>query len=96
MGYRIDYEPNLKRKYPLKRQKGNFIEITVAVFLLACIVILLCNPGVHGLLQEILLPGDPQKTAEAIENMIVNLKSGETFKNSVTAFCVEIIGDIQF
>ena len=95
MSYRIDYEPKLKHKYPVKQETRYFLNMAAVVALLAAIVLLLCNPTVHMALQKILLPGDAMQTKAAINQMIVNLKDGETIKHSVTAFCMEILSGVQ-
>lgn len=40
---------------------------------------------------EYLLPGDPAVTAAALEEMVMDLRDGESLHDAVTAFCREIM-----
>ena len=45
--------------------------------------------------QEFLLPGDPAVTAAALENMVDNIKDGNSIAEAVTAFCREIVENAE-
>ena len=87
MHYRIVYGRK-KRSLPrLTRKQRAFaiaaiISISLAVFCLA-----------GGI--KLLLPGDPDVSAAALENMVEAIQNGETISDAVTAFCQEIMANAQ-
>ena len=48
-------------------------------------------PEGREVLMEILLPGDPEVTWNALETMATQLRSGEAIGDAVMAFCREIV-----
>lgn len=95
MAYQIIYDPDLKSKYPEKRNVkpiGRYIAVFV---LIATITVLLCQPPVWHLLKSILLPGDPDVTLSASQKLVDTLKDGNTVRESVMAFCMEILDGAQ-
>ena len=45
--------------------------------------------------QDVLLPGDPAVTAAALEEMMVDLREGQSLKETLTAFCREILANAE-
>ena len=82
MGYTIQYEPEKSKKYPIRNR--NWTKVVVIALL---IVVML---GV-GLRSGWLIPGDPEVTIDAFEEMVVNLREGERVKDAVTVFCIEVL-----
>lgn len=87
MAYRIDYGP---LKYHSKKKKS----IHWVLYASAVMVLLLIGMNLFGARNAIaknLLPGDPAVTAMALDNMVHNLREGETFGQVFTCFCQEIL-----
>lgn len=84
MGYRILYE---KGKHPWQRQKRHHWGLLAALIL--CFAIVVCAIFSDHL--TALLPGDPEVTAAALENMKDSLKEGDSFGTAVLAFCQEVL-----
>ena len=87
MHYRIVYGKKKQRLSQLtKRQKVFAIAfiscLSLAVFLFA-----------GG--AKLLLPGDPEFSSVALENMVQAIQNGETLADAVTAFCEEILANAQ-
>ncbi len=91
MGYRIQYNPEHKKKYPIKLasavRRRWLVGIAIAVVLFMGIA------GLSGgeLLKSWLLPGAPEVTEAALFTMVEDIRAGESLGNAVTAFCLEIM-----
>ena len=95
MAYQIIYDPDLKSKYPAKRNNKPVGQYIVAFVLFAAITVLLCHPPVRYVLKNFLLPGDPDITLSASQKLVETLKNGNTVRDSVMAFCMEILDGAQ-
>ena len=89
MGYRIEYEKigNFPQQSG-KRRTG--IIVGILVILLVVCAIAVKTVGLEWV-QEVLLPGDPDITAAALEGMVDDLRSGEGLIEAFKTFCHEII-----
>ena len=59
---------------------------SVILLLLTCLV-----PQVRLAVRNILLPGDPEITATALERLVAAVSGGETIPTALPEFCREII-----
>ena len=82
MSYTIRYEPEKSKKYPIYNRNW-----TKAVAIVLIIVVLV---GV-GLRSGWLIPGDPEVTVGAFEEMIEKLREGKRVSDAVTVFCIEVL-----
>lgn len=89
MGYRIDYGGPAGTLRPKKRDW----RAVSAVLLVALCVAGAVTVKAVGLkwVREVLLPGDPEITAAALETMAEDLREGESLRDALTAFCREIM-----
>lgn len=85
MGYMIQYEPEKNKKYPMRKNADRNVSasVLVALILVVCLGI--------GLRTGLLLPGDPQVTANAFSQLVTNLTEGESIHDAMSAFCVEVL-----
>ena len=90
MSYNITYNPDLKRRYPVRR-KNKYKPLNIVLILLICCV------TVYGLTRSGILryfiPGDPEITVAAFSTMVQRVGQGETVGNAVVEFCKEIINE---
>jgi len=90
MGYRIRYNREKDKQFPMKQRrtwKKRLICLTVLMFLLGCVA-----EWHNGtVLKKLLIPGDPAKTEAALTEMIDDIRSGESFGDAINAFCKEIL-----
>lgn len=95
MAYRIDYSADGKRYRKIRRPLPPSAYKTI--FMVAALIIGAVMIKIYGLnwVREILLPGDPDVTAAALENMTEGLKNGDSLLEAVTAFCREIVANAQ-
>lgn len=89
MSYRIEYNPEKNRKYPIPRTK-NRKWVIVALTALVLLFALLKFDG-SKTISSWLIPGDPEITVAAFSDMVADIRSGEPAGEAVTAFCLEII-----
>ena len=89
MGYHINYNPEMKDRYPTKVDcKKNFlirkivVSIVVGVFVVGIVV--------SGALRS-LIPGDAAVTVAAFSGMVEDIEAGETVRQAFLSFCKEII-----
>lgn len=90
MGYRIDYSTGQAKKQKLsvlsKSAAAKASGVIAALLLLAVLVSL----G-GGQIKDFLLPGDPEVTETALQEMAVDIREGEGFRDAFAAFCQKII-----
>ena len=95
MAYRIDYSSAGNQRKPLRKNIPTpVIKTTLFVLALVAGAVAMKVVGLTWV-RDVLLPGDPEITANALQNMTDNLRSGESLLDAVTAFCREIIANAQ-
>lgn len=95
MGYRIEYDSG-SRKWQAERFRWGRMWAMAAVCLLLFLVLTnLFWPQGAGMLRRLLIPGDPEVTAQAFAQMVDGLRAGEDASECVTAFCREILENAQ-
>ena len=91
MAYRIEYSPPAS-KQRISRFRWQIPLMTCLFFLLFVVSIKTAWPaGSQALHRILLLPGNFSETKTAIQTLISNLKDGQPFYDSLTAFCKQII-----
>lgn len=90
MSYSVNYNPELRKKYPKNniRRKFPVKQTAVIVVILLCVSIL-----AHSGLEMLLLPGNPDVTASALSTLTEKISNGEPIKDAVYCFCEEIINN---
>lgn len=89
MSYSIRYD---SVRCPKNKQSSSAGKIVITLILCVCIVgaIALKSLGLPWI-RQVLLPGDPEVTASALEHLVEDLRGGDRLWNAVTAFCREIV-----
>ena len=86
MAYRIDYgSVKFKDKKPKKKGRA------LAVGLILLLVVSWHALGLGRRFGKWLLPGDREKTAAALSDMVEQVENGEGMADAFSAFCKEII-----
>lgn len=85
MSYCIRYET---KKHPWQKRINR--RKTAVRIVSVCLILLLIGCFYMGNM-GLLLPGDPDVTAQALENMTDALSSGDSLKDAVVTFCQEIL-----
>ena len=93
MSYFVEYDPELKSRYPtLQSVKRKFpIKGVVAAASVFAAVYILAGSGVL----RHLIPGDPDVTAAAFFDMVDRIGAGESVQEAFIDFCKEIILDAE-
>ena len=95
MAYRIDYHSPV-HKHSISRFRWQMPLMTCLFFLLFVASIKTAWPAGSQALRQLLLPPDSLAESEtALEALISNLKDGQPFYESLTAFCQQIIAHAQ-
>ena len=88
MSYYIEYNPEMKEKYPKTRR---VIELPIKKLLFIFAVLITSYAFMQCRLYRYFIPGNPDVTMSAFSNMVENVGDGEPVKDAVFAFCKEII-----
>lgn len=90
MAYRIDYstgQPKRQKLSALNKTAATKVSGIIAAFLLLAVLVSLGGEQI----KDFLLPGDPEITETALQEMAVDIREGEGFRDAFTAFCQKII-----
>ena len=93
MGYQIRYDAiGIQNRKGRDKLRGWIASICVLLLIAGAITV-----KTVGLtwVQEVLLPGDPDVTAAALEGMVEDLRQGDSLGQAIRAFCEEIIANGQ-
>ena len=88
MAYRIEYAPSgtvLKEKRKIK------IRWISAAVIFALMFGVLRLTGIDDFVREILIPGDPDVTAAAWNQMVDLLRDGSGIRLAIAAFCEQVL-----
>lgn len=91
MGYRIEYGQTVQREAINETGSFNIKKKTVyiALIILAAALLLFCAKT--NTVRNLLLPGDPAVTEQALNTFAEQLRAGESIGDAATAFCQEIV-----
>lgn len=94
MGYRVAYEtvPKVRRMEQRRSGRAALTALFFAVFLFLTAVFW---PKGREALQELLLPGDPAVTVEALETLAEELQTGVQLGNALENFCLTIVRESE-
>lgn len=90
MGYKIEYDSGTATRVAVRdsRKKKKWLAWSLAV---AVIVGVLAFPQGREALRGIFLPGDEAVTAQALQDLVTDLRAGEGVSEAMTAFCQQVI-----
>jgi len=89
MSYRVEYNPELRKRYPLveKIRNKNLLKVLlVSVAAIAAIYTITCSDVL-----QFLIPGDPEVTTAAFSLLLDEIGEGEPVREAFLSFCREII-----
>lgn len=89
MSYCVDYNPEMKKRYPAYIKVRR--KVPVRALLLAVAVIIVCYGIFYSGLLRLLIPGDPAVTTAAFSGMVEDVVAGESVRQAFLEFCKEII-----
>jgi hypothetical protein len=90
MSYRIDYAVSAPKGFGRKARSGRprvLAAVIAACLLLSC----LAFPEEAEALRRALFPWTLSQVRQALADMTAQLRSGDTLRDAVTAFCQEIL-----
>ena len=89
MSYRVEYDPQFKKRYPLattKRQKYLMRSVLITV-----LIVVVAYTAIRSNLTQYFIPGDPQVTAAAFSGLMKQVRTGESISEAVFCFFKEVI-----
>ena len=89
MSYTVEYNPELRKTYPSKKQKTLRFPKKPLVITLGILVALYAAHKL-GVLQ-LMIPGDPAVTTGAFTTMVDDVRSGQTVSDAVFSFFRNVI-----
>ena len=89
MGYYLQYEPNLKKRYPTKADKRRHIVRMLAFFAALAVTGVLFRNHIA----DFLIPGDPDITVPAFAQMVEEIGAGKSVSDSFLEFCRQILSN---
>ena len=90
MGYCIQYDKTTGAM-EIQRTRRFQRKSILIFFILLAIVAAFLLPKTRQVLKKVLLPGDETVTAQALEDLVTDLRQGSGVSQAVEAFCREII-----
>lgn len=90
MGYKVSYGPKIHEK----KRKPAPLPIAVACVLVLALGARVLLPEAASRAKQLLLPGDAG-TRQAFEQMLENVRAGESLEEALTVFCQEIIDNAE-
>ena len=91
MSYRIEYGSAMPGRYIEKNSFIRLQSMTALCLLLFSLTVRYFFPSGTEKLRQILLPGELSVTQEAVETFMSDIRNGEAFADSLTAFCEYIV-----
>lgn len=89
MSYCVEYNPELKNRYPIyERQR---IKLPIRALFWSIAVIAMMYMVASGGLLQYLIPGDPDVTTAAFSTLVDEIGEGEPVREAFVEFCKEII-----
>ena len=94
MGYTVNYDHGIKIiEQSRKKMNGRWSCVLLVLMIAGSVLLFSLNDARFDWKQ--LLPGDADITKAALTSFMRNLSEGADFKDSITAFCSEIIDGAQ-
>ncbi len=91
MGYHMDYEQiGQTRPQPTEKHRVSGVIAVVLICVLVMGAVAIKTVGLPWV-ETFLIPGDPEVTQAALQDMVSNLQEGQSIGEAVTAFCREIV-----
>ena len=96
MGYQIRYDAGKAVKTGLKERKPAAVGMVAAGLVAVCLLVRLFWPAGMDKLRQMVIPGDPEVTGRAAEQMVSQLHEGVPVGDAVQAFCREIMDEAGY
>ena len=96
LSYRIEYGPAITPQYQTKPKRRARHRVLTALWLLIFVLLVKqCFPSGVQTLRQLLLPASHSITQQALDQLVMEVRDGESFGQAFTAFCQQIIAHDQ-
>ena len=89
MSYRVDYNPEMKNRYPSAFRIKK--KLPMKPILISVAAIAVCGGILFSGMLRFLIPGDAAVTTAAFSGMVDDIGAGESVRQAFLAFCKEIM-----
>lgn len=89
MSYRVDYNPEMKNRYPSTFQIKK--KLPMKPILISVAAMAVCGGILFSGVLRFLIPGDAAVTTAAFSGMVDDIGAGESVRQAFLTFCREII-----
>ena len=96
MGYNIQYGNTIIKTVQETPFLRNKVKFAFVLLLLISTIFTYTVYAYKDVLLEYLLPGDAAVTASALHSLVEDVRAGEPLKDSISAFCMEILDHANF
>lgn len=92
MGYRIDYQ-GPKKVRGAERRTAPAAAVAAGILLLGMLAVNGFWPRGREVLRAMILPGEASVTAQALDDLVDNLLSGDGIGNALDCFCRQVMDE---
>ena len=89
MSYRVDYNPEMKNRYPSTFRVKK--KLPMRLILISVAAMAVCGCILFSGVLRFLIPGDAAVTTAAFSGMVDDIGAGESVRQAFLTFCREII-----
>ena len=93
MSYYVEYNPELTEKYPISKNKKRIAFGRILISIVAVMLSIYCLT--QNNVREFLIPGDPDITVKATEELVEDIKNGAPLIDALTVFCETVAGRVN-
>lgn len=94
MSYQIQYGQTMTKTVIAETRNNAKRSPAIKWIGFSCVLLFVVFLGSAGYL-DFLIPGDKEVTTAAFESMVEDVRAGESVKDAVAAFCLEILDSAQ-
>lgn len=94
MGYRVEYQ-QVKKVRGVEKRTSRVAALTALCLLLFLLLVNGFWPRGAEVLRDFLLPGDAAVTAAALEDLALELQTGEELSGALEHFCQKVISEAE-
>lgn len=95
MGYRVDYRP-VRKMRRIERTRMRLPVMTAGFFLAFLVLVNSCWPRGRAVLREIMVSGNLETAANALETLAVQLRDGDKLSSAAEVFYDRIVEGTMF
>ena len=89
MSYHVDYNPEMKKRYPIHIKFRR--KLPIRPLCISLVAIVACYGVFQSGVLRFLIPGNPVVTTAAFSGMVEDITTGDSVRQALLSFCKEVI-----